>query len=325
MLHDAILIKMTAMSLAAAMAGSFFHHNTPLHEQGVPSLMSTTTPYSGKPLQSTVQSTGTPPVRLLHPRWMLASGNFLFHLRNGLFPIIFLLILVLLRPAYFLDSPMIDHIVMSAGALVALMGQFVRFFVIGYAYIRRGGKKRRIHADRLVIAGLYAHVRNPMYVGNLLIAYGFSLYFGSVWMCAFTIPFFTWVYLAITAAEEQYLLGKFGPEYEAYMRQVNRFWPNLKGLSESLGGNRFRWKEALSKEYGTLCATLTGLTVVAMWKDVCIFGWEVGKVDVEHLAWLLIPWSLFYGTARFMKVTGRLREAVPMTGPYIEACTCGDK
>ena len=28
--------------------------------------------------------------RLLHPKWMLASGNFFFHVRNGLFPVIFL-------------------------------------------------------------------------------------------------------------------------------------------------------------------------------------------------------------------------------------------
>lgn len=249
--------------------------------------------------------------RPIHPRWMIASGHLLFHIRNGLFPILFLLILVVFPPAQFMGSPLIDHVFMSAGVIIVLAGQFVRFFVIGYAYIRRGGKNRKIHADHLVVAGLYAHSRNPMYLGNLLIACGFSLFSGSVWMCAFTIPFFTWVYLAITAAEEQYLLGKFGVEYEDYMSEVSRFVPHLRGLSQSLAGHRFRWREALSKEYGTLFATLTGLTVVAMWKDICLFGWEVGKVDVEHLAWLLIPWTLFYGTTRFMKVTGRLRESAP--------------
>lgn len=242
---------------------------------------------------------------------MLASGNFLFRIRNGLFPAIFLLILLFLRPGRFLGRERLDHVMMSVGGLVVLSGQFVRFFTIGFAYIRRGGKNRQIYADRLVVAGLYAHTRNPMYVGNFLIACGFSLYYGSAWMCGLVIPFFCWVYLAITAAEEQYLYGKFGAEYEDYMRQVNRFLPNLKGLSGSLAGHRFRWREALTKEYGTLFATVAGLVIIAMWKEMCVSGWEVGWTSASRLAWLLLPCVLLYGVARFMKVTGRLKEPRP--------------
>lgn len=243
----------------------------------------------------------------LHPRWMLVCGNFFFRVRNGLFPVLFVLILVFLRPARFPGGPQVDQAITALGLLAVLAGQFVRFFVIGYAYIRRGGKKRRIHADRLVVAGLYAHSRNPMYLGNLLIAYGFSFYFGSLWLCVFTLPFFTWVYLAITAAEEQFLLEKFGAPYAAYLRSVSRFVPHLRGLPRSLAKHPFRWREAVSKEHGTLFATLMGLTVVSFWKHICISGWEAGLAQARHLPWLMILWALLYAVARFMKTTGRLQ------------------
>ncbi len=211
-------------------------------------------------------STAIDTPRLLHPKWMLASGNFFFHVRNGLFPVIFLGLAIFVRPAWFLGDPELDKVVMLVGAIIALAGQFIRAFVIGYAYIRRGGKNRKIYADDLVIAGIYAHSRNPMYLGNFLIACGLSLYYGSAWLCAILIPFFGWLYLAITAAEEQYLFGKFGAAYEKYMREVNRFVPSLRHLSRTLAGHRFRWRTVLAKEYGTIFGTLTALTAIAIWK-----------------------------------------------------------
>ena len=248
------------------------------------------------------------PARLLHPRWMLASGNFLFHIRNGLFPVIFLTLALFVRPSHFMGDPALDRMVMIAGAIIALTGQAFRLFVIGYAYIRRGGKNRRIYADDLVVAGIYAHSRNPMYVGNFLIACGFSLYFGTAWVCALMIPFFGWVYLAITAAEEQFLFGKFGEAYEKYMRDVNRFVPRLSGLSDTLAGHRFRWRTVLAKEYGTLFSTLVGLTAIAMYKIAYIYGWEAKKAEVMQLAWLFVPIVLFYVIVRYMKLSGRLKE-----------------
>lgn len=248
------------------------------------------------------------PAQLRHSKWMLASGNFLFHVRNGLFPVLFLLLILIFRPAHFLGKPEWDRAVMFMGAAIAMTGQFVRLFVIGYAYIRRGGRNRQIHADDLVVAGLYAHSRNPMYLGNFLIACGVSLYYGSLAMCALVIPFFGWVYLAITVAEENYLFGKFGARYAEYMRQVNRFIPDLRGLSQSLAGHRFRWREVLSKEYGTLFSTLAGLVLISIWKTAYLEGWEAKRTEIFNRLWLFVPLLIFYGVVRFLKVTRRLRE-----------------
>ena len=255
-----------------------------------------------------------PPARQLHSRWMLASGNFFFRVRNALFPVVFMILMLVTRPAQFLHRPDWDRIVMLAGVCMALAGQAFRLFVIGFAYIQRGGKNRQVYADKLVVAGLYAHTRNPMYVGNFLIACGLGIFYGSPWMYLFVIPFFTWVYLAITAAEEQYLLGRFGSDYEDYLAKVPRFIPDFHGLSRSLSGYPYRWREALAKEYGTLFGTLAGLTAIAMWKTFWLHGWAQQRAEILALAWLFVPWTGFYATIRFLKRTGRLKQPAPPPG-----------
>jgi protein-S-isoprenylcysteine O-methyltransferase Ste14 len=245
---------------------------------------------------------------LLQSQWMVACGNFLFHVRNALFPAIFLVLAILIRPGQLFNDPAMNCVATVAGAAIVLIGQFFRLFVIGYAYIRRGGKQGRIHADNLVIGGLYAHCRNPMYLGNFLMAFGFCLFYGSAWLCAIVVLFFGWVYVAITAAEEHYLFAKFGAAYVDYIRQVPRFLPDIRGLSRTLAGCPFRWREALSKEYGTLTATLAGLTSVAIWKAIYLHGWETKRAEVTQLACLFAPIIGFYLTVRFMKLTGRLTQ-----------------
>ena len=55
-----------------------------------------------------------------------------------------------------------------------LCGQAVRVMVIGYAYIQRGGVNKQLAARSPGREGVYAHSRNPMYVGNFLLLAGWS-------------------------------------------------------------------------------------------------------------------------------------------------------
>src|ERR1044071_2090134 len=95
---------------------------------------------------------------------MVRIGNFLFHWRHSLFPGFYLLVLV---PSH----PVIRNYrgAALAGLGVALAGQTLRALTIGLDYIRRGGKNRQVYANRLVQGGIFAHCRNPLYLGNLLI------------------------------------------------------------------------------------------------------------------------------------------------------------
>src|SRR5205823_6159785 len=82
-------------------------------------------------------------------------------------------------PVAFLDDDVPDLALDSVGVAVALAGQALRAVVIGLAYIKRGGRNKEITADRLVCEGVFAHSRNPLYVGNFLIVTGLLIMWNS--------------------------------------------------------------------------------------------------------------------------------------------------
>jgi protein-S-isoprenylcysteine O-methyltransferase Ste14 len=238
--------------------------------------------------------------------FILACGNFFFRFRNALFPLVFVILPFFTRPSLFLGSEALDRVVVILGILIALAGQSLRLLVIGYVYVKRGGKKRRIFAERLVKEGFYAHTRNPMYVGNFLITVGVGMIYGSPWIYFFVIPFFSFVYLSIVMAEETFLRDKFDKEYEDYAKRVNRFLPDLRGIKNSLKGFHYDWKRALRKDYGTIFGTLLGIVIVNAWKAYYLYGFQARKVEIITLALLLIPLGLLYALVRFLKLSDRL-------------------
>lgn len=77
--------------------------------------------------------------------------------------------------------------------------------------------------DSLIDSGLYAHVRNPIYAGGLLVFFGLALLHPSApWLlaCVLSCVFFT----VMGRLEEIDLLQRM-PEYREYMARVPRFIP----------------------------------------------------------------------------------------------------
>jgi protein-S-isoprenylcysteine O-methyltransferase Ste14 len=110
--------------------------------------------------------------------------------------------------------------------------------------------------------GIFAHSRNPLYLGNLAIVLGLMLLHGGPWLYAIGIPFYGLAYASIVQAEERYLSEHFGAEDEAYRRRVPRFWPRLRGLPATIRSMRFQWKRVARKEYGTLMSTASGILLL---------------------------------------------------------------
>ncbi len=79
----------------------------------------------------------------------------------------------------------------------------------------------------LVAVGFYRYVRNPMYVGVLLILIGHFLWFGFWWLLAYTVFAFIIVHLFVTLYEEPTLKRKFGTAYEDYLQRVPRWIPKF--------------------------------------------------------------------------------------------------
>lgn len=106
---------------------------------------------------------------------------------------------------------------------VILLWSFWNFLVQG-----RGTPAPMDPPKELVATGLYRYVRNPMYVGILLILIGHFLWFGYWWLLIYTMIAFVIVHLFVTLYEEPTLKRKFGAAYENYIHKVPRWIPKFR-------------------------------------------------------------------------------------------------
>jgi protein-S-isoprenylcysteine O-methyltransferase Ste14 len=84
--------------------------------------------------------------------------------------------------------------------------------------------------QRLVVVGLYRHVRNPMYVGFATGWIGLWVVFGHASIAAIlaVAAVALGVHLFVVFYEEPTLRGKFGADYEEYCRNVRRWLPRVR-------------------------------------------------------------------------------------------------
>lgn len=85
----------------------------------------------------------------------------------------------------------------------------------------------RIIENRLVTSGAYAYVRNPIYSAFMLLFSGVLLFNGNT--LTFILPFLYWWFMTVLMknSEEKWLTERYGAEYEAYCRKVNRCIPGV--------------------------------------------------------------------------------------------------
>jgi protein-S-isoprenylcysteine O-methyltransferase Ste14 len=230
---------------------------------------------------------------------MVKLGNFLFHYRNFLFPVFYAML--------FIPSPLLFHNIWYAiipGLIVALTGQAIRMVTVGLVYIIRGGKNRQIYAEGLVTEGIFAHCRNPLYVGNVLIIAGLGIMSDSLLFIAVMIPAFIFFYQAIIRAEENFLFNKFGASFTEYTSRVNRWFPDLNGISATIASMEFHWKRVFIKEYTSAFIWMTGGVLLIMNN-----AWNFDRAHFYILRpALLVSMFLllcFYLGVRFMKKSKR--------------------
>ena len=235
---------------------------------------------------------------------MVAIGNFFFHYRNALLPLFFLAIFIPSPPLF--DNPTLALVL---GLSIAFIGQLVRGGTIGFVYIIRGGQNRRVHAETLVTGGIFAHARNPLYIGNILVSVGMGLASNSVIFFIFISALIIFIYEAIVRAEENFLRNKFHEEFDKYASRVNRWIPNFSGFSETLKNHTFAWKRVIIKEYNsTYSGSTLGLLIVAkvIYDNPQRYGEFKGYLPVLITTFLIF--TVLYLMVRFLKKSQRLRE-----------------
>jgi protein-S-isoprenylcysteine O-methyltransferase Ste14 len=108
-----------------------------------------------------------------------------------------------------------------AGVAVAAQA-FVRFVVEGL------GTPAPVAApERLVVGGLYRHLRNPMYVALLVAIGGEALLLGQVSLLVYAAVVGLISSLFVRFYEEPTLRRRFGDQYDAYRRAVPGWWPRM--------------------------------------------------------------------------------------------------
>jgi protein-S-isoprenylcysteine O-methyltransferase Ste14 len=100
--------------------------------------------------------------------------------------------------------------------ILVLPGLWLRAYAAGY--VRKNAE--------LTTTGPYAHTRNPLYLGSMLIAFGFGAASASPFLLISLAVLFLVIYLPTIQGEEQYLRVHF-PNFETYAAAVPRLLPRL--------------------------------------------------------------------------------------------------
>ena len=134
----------------------------------------------------------------------------------------------------------------SLGLACIIFGESIRFWAVSYAgSITRTTKAG---ASTLCTAGPFAHTRNPLYIGNMLMYTGIVLIAGASNILAIlmlTWLFFIIQYYLIINLEEQTLTRIFGATYLDYSKNVPRIFPRL-----------FRWESYDIRQHMTILETM---------------------------------------------------------------------
>ena len=198
-------------------------------------------------------------MKTVHP-WLSRLGRKMFPFRLAIGLAITVLATAWIAPAPFFGPR--HRSVHTLGLLVIFAGLALRAWGAGSAgFHTRSG---RIEAPRLATAGPFAHVRNPIYLGSILLGVGMSLLIGDPLAFLFTAIAFSMLYFGIVPAEEEYLQDHFGAEYLRYRDAVPRFIPLLHPW-QGRTKRTFQWR-AIRGELGILLV-LVGIYACLLLKD----------------------------------------------------------
>ena len=158
--------------------------------------------------------------------------------------------------AFYLWRAQPTWISLLIGAVIALLGILIRAVASGHV------EKNRV----LATSGPYAYVRNPLYLGSIVIGIGFAIAARDVWVAIAIILLFVVIYVPVIRSEEAFLRGQFA-DYDEYARRVPSLLPYTLLFRQIISG--FSRKLYFShREYNSLLgalALLAALVVKILW------------------------------------------------------------
>ena len=158
--------------------------------------------------------------------------------------------------AFWFARPQVKWLICGVG--IAIVGLLIRGYAAGHL---------RKH-QQLATSGPYAFTRNPLYLGSVLLAVGFSVASHS-WISTLLLAAYLAIFYPVVIRREQTeLLAHYGDAFVAYAAKVPAFWPRLTPAIASSG--KFSWAQYLkNREYEAsigLAVAMAILLALMVWR-----------------------------------------------------------
>ncbi len=154
------------------------------------------------------------------------------------------------------------------GFIIVIIGESIRLWGVSWA----GSETRTTDkpgGSYLVISGPFAHLRNPLYLGNILIyaAIGIMSFAIFPYLQIFALAFFFVQYYFIIKSEEEFLIKEYGDQYKEYSANVRRFIPRITSYRVAgLPQPSFKLNAGFRSERRTLQAiSIIVITIFLLW------------------------------------------------------------
>ena len=160
----------------------------------------------------------------------------------------------------------------AVGIAVVVLGEAIRLW--GVRHIGTVSRTRSEQLGPLVASGPFAHVRNPLYLGNIALWAGFAISAQLLWLAPIFIAVLVFEYHAIVRWEERLLDERIGDGYRAYAAVVPRWVPTFARRARTTSRDQdffrgstisrpaFSWYETFYSERGTLIAIAVGFLLL---------------------------------------------------------------
>lgn len=153
------------------------------------------------------------------------------------------------------------------GYILALGGELIRIWSVSFA----GSETRTtsgVGGTYLVTQGPYSIVRNPLYVGNIMLYVGIGImsYALFPYLQIFALLFFLFQYYCIILAEEDFLQSKFTQKFTDYKKSVSRFIPWINELPPNIKSDlKLNVNAGLKSERRSLQAFIITSTIIIVY------------------------------------------------------------
>jgi protein-S-isoprenylcysteine O-methyltransferase Ste14 len=145
-----------------------------------------------------------------------------------------------------------DLIGMMVGVLLVIFGEAIRIWAAGHL------QKNKM----LTVTGPYAYVKNPLYIGTILITTGFCIFANNIYLLAAATFAFCFHYIPYKKKIEGDRLRKiFGSRYEDYDAKVPEYIPQKTPYSEEEVPWQFK-NFIENSEEGILLMIIAGIILI---------------------------------------------------------------